>query len=142
MRTRSLARHVRSFFPLTLATVFISCGGGSPAPTPAPQTSATPTIIFSASANAITAGQMVTLTWQATNATSVTITASSGSTSRTVTTSSEASGKVTDSPTETTAYSAVAVGAGGSSQPQTANVQLGQAPFTLNWTHPHSTIDA
>jgi hypothetical protein len=34
MRTRSLARHVRTFFPLTLATFFISCGGGSPARDP------------------------------------------------------------------------------------------------------------
>ena len=138
MRTRSLARHVRTFFPLAGATVFVSCGGGSPAP--APQTSGAPTIIFSASTNAITAGQVVTLTWQATNATSVTITASTGSTSRTVTTSSQASGKVNDSPTQTTTYSAVATGSGGSSQPRTANVQVGQAPFTLSLSASPSTI--
>src|SRR6266851_9273790 len=140
MRTRSLARHVRSFFPLTLATVFISCGGGSPAPAPAPQTSGTPTIIFSASTNAITAGQIVTLTWQATNAISVTITASSGSTSRTLTTSSQASGKVNDSPMQTTTYSAVANGSGGSSRPQTALVQVGQAPLTLSLNASPETV--
>lgn len=141
MRTRSLARHVRTFFPLAVATVFVSCGGGSPAPpAPSPQTSGTPTIIFSASTNAITAGQVVTLTWQASNATSVTITASTGSTSRTLTTSSQASGKVNDSPTQTTTYSAVATGSGGSSQPRTANVQVGQAPFTLSLSASPSTI--
>ena len=38
MGTRSLARHVRTFFPLTLAAVFVSCGGGSPATAPTPTT--------------------------------------------------------------------------------------------------------
>jgi hypothetical protein len=76
----------------------------------------------------------------ATNATSVTVTASSGSTSRTVTTSSQASGKVNDSPTQTTTYSAVASGSGGSSQPQTAHVQVGQAPLTLSFSASPSTI--
>jgi hypothetical protein len=113
---------LRTFFPLALAAVFINCGGGSPAlaPAPAPQTSGTPTIIFSASTNAITAGQVVALTWQATNATSVTITAFTGSTSGTGTRTSQASGKLNDSPTQTTTYSAVATGSGGSSQPMHA----------------------
>jgi hypothetical protein len=140
MRTRSLARHVRTFFPLALATVFISCGGGSPAPV-LPSPLGTPTIIFSASTNAITAGQIVTLIWRATNATSVTVTASSGSTSRTVTTSSQPSGKVNDSPTQNTTYSAVAAGAGGSSsQPQTTTVKVAPPPFTLSLSASPDTI--
>ena len=89
-------------------------------------TSGMPGIVFSANTNTITAGQSVALTWQDTNATSVTITASVGSGSRTVATSAQASGSVNDSPTQTTTYTAVAAGTGGSSPPQTAVVQVVQ----------------
>ncbi|PYX72727.1 MAG: hypothetical protein DMG78_11380 [Acidobacteria bacterium] len=85
---------------------------------------AAPTITFSASTAAISSGQSVTLNWQAFNATSVTITASAGPSSRTVVSGSQISGSAQDSPTQTTTYSAVASGPGGSSSPQTATVQV------------------
>jgi phospholipase C len=66
--------------------------------------------------------------------------ASAGSTNRTVTTSAQGTGSVQDSPTQTTIYTAVATGPGGSSSPQTANVTVGPAAppqitqFTANPT--------
>jgi len=110
------------------------CGGGTGT------TSGTPSLVFSASTNTIPAGQSVTLKWTSTNATSVTITASAGSSSRTLQTNGQLSGRVTDKPTQTTTYTAVASGAGGSTQPQTATVQVAQAvppqitQFTANPT--------
>ena len=91
-------------------------------------TSGTPSIVFSASTNTITPGQSVALTWQASNSTSVTIMASTASPpgSRTVVTSSQVSGSVNDSPTQTTTYTAVATGPGGSSPPQVTIVQVAQ----------------
>src|SRR5579864_5780411 len=83
-----------------------------------------PTITFSASTTAISSGQSVTLNWQAFNATSVTITATAGSSSRTVVSGSQTSGSAQDSPTQTTTYTAIASGPGGSSSPQTATVQV------------------
>jgi phospholipase C len=103
-----------------------ACGGGTGTTTVnnPPPTSA-PTLVFSANTNTITAGQSVKLTWQTTNATSVTITAAAGSASRTLAING-LSGTVTDSPTQTTTYTAVATGAGGSTKPQTAAVQVVQ----------------
>lgn len=97
-----------------------ACGGTGRSATP------TPTLTFSASMTSITAGQSVTLTWQATNATSVTITATAGTSTRTVMSSSNASGTVKDSPSQSTTYSAVATGGGGSTAPQTATVKVTQ----------------
>src|SRR5260370_9532183 len=88
--------------------------------------SGTPTLIFSANANTIPSGQSVTLSWNATNSTNITITASSGSTSRTVISSTLPAGTEADKPTQTTTYTAVATGSGGSSSPQTAVVQVVQ----------------
>jgi len=89
--------------------------------------SGSPTLTFSASSTSIASGQSVTLTWQTTNASSVTITAAAGGASRTVTSSSQASGSVSDSPTQTTVYSAVANGTSGSSTPpQTITVSVAQ----------------
>jgi phospholipase C len=83
-----------------------------------------PTLTFSASTSSISSGQSVTLNWQATNATSVTITAAAGASTRTVLTSSKATGNVSDSPTQTTTYTAIATGPNGSTPPQTAKVQV------------------
>jgi phospholipase C len=83
-----------------------------------------PTITFSANTTTISSGQSVTLNWQAFNATSVTITTSDG---RTLVSGSQMSGTAQDSPTQTTTYSAVASGPGGSSSPQTATVQVATA---------------
>src|SRR5271166_981780 len=83
-----------------------------------------PSVTLSVNSTSINTGQSVTLTWQASNATSVTITASDASATRTLTTSSQVSGTVQDSPSQTTTYTAVASGPGGSSTPQTAKVQV------------------
>lgn len=83
-----------------------------------------PVLIFSANKNSIDLGQKVTLNWQTTNATSVTITAKAGSSTRTLTTSSQPAGSVSDSPTKTTTYTATAQGNHGTTAPQTATVQV------------------
>jgi phospholipase C len=127
-------RSVYFFVVLLSALLSLSaCGGGTGT------TSGTPSLVFSASTNTIPAGQSVTLKWTSTNATSVTITASAGSSSRTLQTNGQLSGSVTDKPTQTTTYTAVASGAGGSTQPQTVTVQVAQGPpqitqFTANPT--------
>src|SRR5882762_4920537 len=104
------------------------CACNSVGGSPSPDNSATPTIIFSANKNTITSGDSVSLNWNATNSTTVTVTASTGSGSavRTVVTSPLAAGTQTDKPTQTTTYTAVATGSGGSSSPQTAVVQVVQ----------------
>ncbi len=84
----------------------------------------TPSVTLTASSTSINSGQSVTLSWQSSNATSVTITATAGTSTRNLTTSSKASGSVQDTPTATTTYSAVATGAGGTSTPQTVQVTV------------------
>jgi len=96
----------------------ISCGSSKP------QVPSSPSITLSASSSSINSGQSVTLTWQASNATSVTITASAGSSTRNVVNGSQLSGTVQDSPPQTTTYTATATGPGGISSPQTAIVQV------------------
>jgi len=114
MRTKSLRWIICGAIPLVLAGLS-GCGlSGSGTPAPTVTLSANPTSIIS--------GQTVTLSWQSTNATSVTITA--GTSNRNVETSSQADGSVTDTPTQTTTYSAVATGKGGSSKPQTVTVTV------------------
>lgn len=98
---------------------FSSCASSSKA-----TSSSAPSVTLLATPTSINAGQNVTLTWQSSNATSVTITATAGSSTRTLTTTSQGSGTVKDSPTATTIYTAVASGPGGSSEPQTAKVQV------------------
>src|ERR1700726_852090 len=104
-------------------TLFLALWGFSSCATNS-KTSTVPTVTFSANPTSIGSGQSVTLSWQTTNSTSVTITATAGSTTRNVTTSSQATGTVQDSPTQTTTYTAVATGQGGTSSPQTANVTV------------------
>jgi len=105
------------------------CACNSVSGSPSRNNSGPPTIIFSANTNTIPSGQIVTLSWNATNATTVTITASTGpgSASRTVITSPLATGTQADKPTQTTTYTAVATGSDNStSSPQTATVQVVQ----------------
>jgi phospholipase C len=104
------------------------CACNSVGGSPSHNNSGTPTIIFSANKNTITSGDSVTLNWNATDSATVTITASTGSGSavRTVINSPLAAGTQTDKPTQTTTYTAVATGSGGSSSPQTAVVQVVQ----------------
>lgn len=94
----------------------LSCGSSKP--------KVAPTITLSASTTSINSGQSVALTWQASNATSVTITASAGSSTRNLVNGSQLSGTTQDSPTQTTTYSATATGPGGTTTPQTATVQV------------------
>lgn len=103
-----------------------------------------PTLVFSATTNSISSGQSVTLNWQATNATSVTITATAGTSTRTVTTSSQVAGSVTDSPSQTTTYSAVATGTGGNSPAQSATVQVAQGvpPTITQFSVNPSTVNS
>ncbi|HUK81226.1 MAG TPA: alkaline phosphatase family protein, partial [Verrucomicrobiae bacterium] len=83
-----------------------------------------PTITFSASANTISSGQSVTLNWQSFNSNSVSITASDGSSTRTIVNGAQLAGTIQDSPTATTTYTATATGSAGTSEPQTAIVQV------------------
>ena len=118
----------------------------------------TPTLVFSASTGSISKGQSVTLNWQSTNATAVTITATAGSSTRTIASTSQASGTVKDSPATTTTYSAVATGSHSSTSPQTVTVQVAQPvqpqvtsftaspmfvsagqPSTISWTTTNAT---
>jgi phospholipase C len=136
-------RLISSFF-LTIVILVALTGCGSQAisqPGPPGQVSLT----FSASSNSISSGQSVTLSWQATNATSVMITATAGGTSRTVVNTSQASGSVTDSPAQTTVYSAVATGASGSSSaPQSVTVNVAQPvqPQITSFTASPTSVNA
>lgn len=110
-----------------------------------PGNSGSPTLTFSASSTSIGSGQSVTLTWQATNASSVTITANAGNASRTVVNSSQLSGSATDSPTQTTVYSAVAMNASGASTaPQTITVNVAQPvqPQITSFTASPTSVSA
>lgn len=102
---------------------FAGCGSGSgnDAVTTPPKNPVTPapTLSLSASSNSILSGQAVTLSWQTTDATSLTITATGtdGST-RAIPTNSQMNGSTQDKPTVTTTYAATASGPGGSAQQQ------------------------
>jgi phospholipase C len=85
-------------------------------------TQALPTLVFSASSNSIGAGATVYLSWQMTNATSITITATGAD--GVVRQISTAQNPAPDEPTEDTTYTAVATGPGGSTPPQTVSVTV------------------
>lgn len=138
------SRCIRLFsFVITVVialTTFVGCGSqgiGNPGP-------GSPTLTFSANSTSISSGQSVTLSWQTTNASSVTITASAGGTTRTVTNSSQASGSVSDSPTQTTVYSAVANGSSGSTPAQTVTVSVAQPvpPQVTSFTVSPTSVNA
>src|SRR5258708_2793963 len=113
-------RALMSLVILTGAIVgTVGCGSGSGG-----GKNGAPTLTFSANTTTIVTGQSVTLSWQSANATSVTITAVSGSSTRTVEVSSQLSGSVMDTPAATTTYTAVASGNGGTTAPQNMTVQV------------------
>lgn len=105
---------------------------------------AAPTVVLSASSNSITSGQSVTLTWQTTNATSVTITATgSDGSSRSISTNSQVNGTTKDMPPLDTTYAATASGSGGTSSPQQVKVTVTQPqtpPPTLVFSASSSSI--
>jgi peptidoglycan-associated lipoprotein len=87
------------------------------APPPPPPPPAAPTASLSASPNTVEKGQSVTLTWQTTNATDVTIDGNKV----------EASGTTTATPTDSKTYRLIAKGDGGT-QEATARVTVTQPP--------------
>jgi phospholipase C len=136
MSTRNVRWIACGMFPIALWGL-CACGGSSSTQTSA----APPSLTFSASASSINAGQNVSLSWQASNATSVVIMAIEGASTQTVTTSTQATGSISVSPSQTTTYQASASGNGGDSSAQsvTVNVMPTAAPpqitqFTVNPT--------
>ena len=130
------------FFAIIVLTTLTGCGSQAIA---TPGASGSPSLTFSASSTSIGVGQSVTLTWQSSNASSITITASAGNASRTVVNSSQASGSVTDSPSQTTVYTAVAMGTSGSSTtPQMITVSVAQAvqPQITSFTVSPTSVNA
>jgi phospholipase C len=108
-----------------------------------------PTISLSISPQVVASGQTATITWQSTNATSVTI---KPSILPEDTTSLDLSGSAVIVPTATTTYTAVATGAGGVTAQTTATVNimtvsLNASPATINagqsatlsWTSANAT---
>ena len=93
-----------------------------------------PTITISASASSITVGQLTTITWSSTNATSVTIAPSVLAEDQTVL---ALSGSATVSPSSTTTYVATATGPGGTA---TASAQVVVTPMQLNFSANPSTV--
>jgi len=112
-------------------------GSSTPATAKVEVSAAAPEVTkFTVSPGSINSGQSVTISWQASNATTVSITTDSGST---ITTTSQTSGSVTDTPASNTTYTAVANGPNGSSKPVTAQVKVTTLPpqitqFTANPT--------
>src|SRR6267378_6835181 len=76
-------RSRRAFMSLVVLAGAILGAGGCGSGSGGPKTGG-PTLVFSANTTSIVTGQSVTLSWQSTNSTSVTITAVSGSSTRTV----------------------------------------------------------
>lgn len=103
----------------------------------------TPTLTFSVDKNSVTAGQPITLTWQMTNGTSITISAAraDGSTKQILAPTSQASGTVSDSPTQDTTYTAVASGNGGTSAQQQVKVAVTEPPPTLTFSADKTSVD-
>lgn len=138
MSLRNVRWIICGMFPIFLWWL-CACGHVSP------QTSVAPTLTFSAKPSSINAGQSVKLTWQASNATSVTITAKSGTSTKTVTTSTQTTGSITVSPSQTTTYLASATGIAGSTSAQTVTVNVVQTvppPQITQFTASPTTVNS
>ncbi len=134
-----LAKCSRILFGLAAISSLIALTGCSSGSSSSPMTSA-PTLAFSASSASITSGQAVTLNWQTTNASSVTITATGADGSqRQISTNSQVNGNTQDKPTQSTTYAATASGPGGSAQQQ-AKVAVDQPVPTLTFSADETTI--
>jgi len=115
---------------VSVLVAFTGCGSSSKG-----SSSKTPTLTFTASSASVTSGQAVTLTWQTTNAVSVSITATGADgTSRAISTNSKLSGTAQDSPTQDTTYSATANASGGASVQQQVKVAVTAAPSAATLT--------
>jgi phospholipase C len=119
---------LKALFGIAVVSVVFAltgCGSSSKGSSSNP----TPTLTFAASSGSVTSGQAVTLTWQTTNAVSVSITATGADgTSRAISTNSKLSGTAQDSPTQDTTYSATAKASGGASVQQQVKVAVTAAP--------------
>ena len=123
----------RALFPTEVQTLYGNAGGGTPPPPPA-----TPSIAsFSASPASVTAGQSSTLSWTASNATSLTIDQGVG----------DVTGKssVSVTPSLTTAYTLIASNASGSATAKTTVTVTSTAPppagtITVNSSVTHQTM--
>jgi len=101
------------------AILFLSaCHKKTPPPPPPPPPPAAPTASLTANPNTVEKGQSVTLTWETTNATDVTIDGIGAV---------QASGSQQVTPTDSTTYTLTAKGAGGSQQ-ATARVTVTSPP--------------
>lgn len=143
---------MRLFLPISALVVIFSisiaaigCGGGSMSA----QQNAQPAITMAAQPNTVLSGTSTTLTWKASNATSVTISGLG---------SFPATGSVKATPTATTTYTATAAGPGGTSATSTVvnvttsgpkptitlsaqpNAVLPGTPTVLNWTSSNTTL--
>ena len=139
---------MRLFLPISALVVIFSisiaaigCGGGS--------MNALPAITMAAQPSTVLSGTSTTLTWKASNATSVTISGLG---------SFPATGSVKATPTATTTYTATAAGPGGTSATSTVvnvttsgpkptitlsaqpNAVLPGTPTVLNWTSSNTTL--
>jgi phospholipase C len=127
-------------FLLSLALLaFTGCagvGGGNPGPSPSPSPTPTPTtgpaaVTISAQPAVIAQGQSTTISWNSTNASSVTITPSILAEDQTTL---ALSGSVTVVPTASTTYTAVANGSAGQKATSAATVNI--LSVTLTATPP------
>jgi phospholipase C len=120
-------------------TLLAGCGGTATSPaqsTPNPSpTPATVTIQFAASPNTISAGQTAKLSWNTTNATSVTI-------SPGVSGSQATSGSIDVSPATTTTYTATATGANGTTATATVTVTAALVKPAITLTATPTTVTA
>jgi Phosphoesterase family len=144
---------MRPFLPIFALAILLSilmaaigCGGGSMS---AQNNSAQPAITLAAQPSTVPSGTSTTLTWKASNATSVTISGLG---------SFPATGSVKATPTATTTYAATATGPGGTSATSTVvnvttsgpkptitlsaqpNAVLPGTPTVLNWTSSNTTL--
>ena len=126
MRSFQWAQLSLALLVFTLASFLIGCQGIQPAPPAGGGTGGStpaPTASLTANPTTVNAGQSTTLTWQTTNATTITIDGGVGTVA--------ASGTMQVTPTDTTTYHLTATGTGGSQDAAAAvTVNKGGANIT------------
>jgi hypothetical protein len=116
---KRVAHFVVLFCPLLVVGILplTGCGGGASSTAAAPQTPPAPTASLTASPSTVQQGQSATLTWQTTNATTVTISSITGNL--------PAKGSQQVTPSTATTYTLTATGSGGT---VTATAQVDVTP--------------
>ena len=117
--------YFRGYYPPDIPVII-----PAPVPTPAPAPAPSPVVnSFSANKSSIDAGETAILTWNTTNANSLTISPGLGTVA--------ASGSTTVTPTATTTYTLMASGKSGSTVSATATVTvMPRIPSTINISQP------